>query len=121
MLASSRAGARLWASWNYHIAPEPGGGASLTYLMNRLQRLDCEEPICVSLNLSDRINVSKIRAQYSYTHPVYTAESLRAQQRLDQISGSDRIYYCGAHWGFGFHEDGVNSALRVAAHFGIAP
>lgn len=108
---------RAWASWNYRVAAD-GRGASLTYLMNRLQRLNCREPVCVSLNLRDEIASSKCLGRYTYQHPAYDLSSVSAQRRLDEINGVDRIYYCGAHWGYGFHEDGVNSALRVAEHFG---
>jgi predicted NAD/FAD-binding protein len=54
-----------------------------------------------------------------YAHPVFDAAAVRAQRRLDEISGVDGTYYCGAYWNYGFHEDGVQSALEVARHFGV--
>ena len=87
--------------------------------MNQLQNLDCPEPICVSLNADDRILSGKVLARMDYHHPIYTTQTLASQQRKGEIDGVNNTYYCGAYWGFGFHEDGVRSAVDVAAQFGI--
>jgi predicted NAD/FAD-binding protein len=103
---------RAWSSWNYVMtgADQP---AAVTYNMNILQGLDAPETFCVTLNCADAINPNKILARYSYDHPVFSLSSMRAQDRWHEING-DNTWYCGAYWHNGFHEDGVNSALRVA-------
>jgi uncharacterized protein len=110
---------RAWASWNYHLLDEPGNRATVTYHMNRLQSLQADRELCVTLNRSDAIDPEKIIRTISYSHPVYTANSLRAQKRHAEISAINRTHYCGAYWGWGFHEDGVVSALAVAERFGV--
>jgi predicted NAD/FAD-binding protein len=91
---------------------------ALTYNMNMLQGLDAPETFCVSLNVGDRVDPNRIIRQFVYHHPVYTPDSLAARRRHGEISGLNRTSYCGAYWGFGFHEDGVNSALAVGREFG---
>jgi predicted NAD/FAD-binding protein len=100
-------------SWNYHLFAEPRAQTTVTYHMNRLQQLDAREDFCVSLNMTDRIDPSRIIATMTYSHPVFTAAGLAAQARWAEISGVRRTRYCGAYWGWGFHEDGVVSALRA--------
>jgi predicted NAD/FAD-binding protein len=109
---------RAWASWNYHLLDEPPGRATVTYYMNRLQSLAAEREFCVTLNHSARIDPDRVIKRIQYAHPVYTPRGVRAQSRVAEISGSRRTHFCGAYWGWGFHEDGVNSAMRVAAAFG---
>jgi predicted NAD/FAD-binding protein len=109
---------RAWASWNYHLLEEPLGLATVTYHMNRLQSLTAEREFCVTLNQAARIDPERIIARIPYAHPVYTPAAVRAGARVAEISGAGRTHFCGAYWGWGFHEDGVNSALRVAAAFG---
>jgi len=110
---------RAWASWNYHIPHGNKSGASVTYDLSRLQKHDTPSPILLTLNETSKINPTKILRTFSYHHPAYSRESITAQQRFGEISGNNRTHYCGAYWGYGFHEDGVNSALAVARHFGI--
>lgn len=122
-----------WASWNYHLSPggEPAGGGfsgggfaaggrtAVTYHLNRLQRLPGEQQFCVTLNLVERIDPRLVLERITYSHPVYTPHGVAAQRRVAEISGPEsRTHFCGAYWGWGFHEDGVNSALRVAESFG---
>jgi predicted NAD/FAD-binding protein len=109
---------RARASWNYHLT-DGNGSATVTYHMNRLQTLDTPEDYCVTLNDNGRINDRRVLKQMTYYHPLYTAMAVRAQQHWSAISNVDRIHYCGAYWFNGFHEDGLNSALRVARSFGI--
>ena len=106
------------ASWNYHLDGEGAPGATLTYHMNRLQSLPVREEYCVSLNAKGAVDRGKILRRFVYHHPLYTREAVRAQARWAEISGRDRIHYCGAYWFYGFHEDGLNSARRVAAALG---
>jgi uncharacterized protein len=109
---------RAWASWNYHLVDEPTGATTVTYHMNRLQALRVDRELCVTLNRTAAIDPSTIIRTIPYAHPVYTAAGERAQRRHAEISGRNRTHYCGAYWGWGFHEDGVRSALRVAERFG---
>jgi predicted NAD/FAD-binding protein len=110
---------RAWASWNYHLLAEPPGKTTVTYHMNRLQSLRSETQFCVTLNRTDAIDPDAVIRTIEYSHPVYTAAGAAAQGRHAEISGRDRrTHFCGAYWGWGFHEDGVASGLRVAARFG---
>ncbi len=109
---------RAWASWNYRIPREEGQPVVLTYNLNRLQGHVSPDPICVTLNATRSIDESKILRTLEYHHPVYSREALAAQKRFPEINGKNRTYFCGAYWGHGFHEDGVNSALAVARCFG---
>jgi predicted NAD/FAD-binding protein len=107
-----------WASWNYHIPREELGRVALTYYMNMLQSLSSPIDFCVTLNRPDIIDRTTIIREFNYHHPVYAPEGPIAQKRRQEINGVNRTYFCGAYWGYGFHEDGVNSALAVCEHFG---
>ncbi len=109
---------RAWAAWNYHVVPEAGRGVALTYNMNILQSLDSRETFCVTLNHSERIAPAKVLKRMVYHHPLFTPAAVAAQQRQHEINGVQRSYFCGAYWRFGFHEDGVVSALKAVEHFG---
>lgn len=113
-------GRRAWASWNYHVPRQPVQRATVTYHLNRLQNLQADEDFCVTLNRTDAIDPGKILRKITYRHPVYSHASFAAQKRWAEVSGVHRVHYCGAYWGYGFHEDGVNSALAVAQHFGVS-
>lgn len=107
-----------WASWNYRMAPGAGNSAHLTYHMNRLQSLDSKIDYLVSLNQTSELSGTKQLGRYNYSHPAYSRASVSAQARHGEISGENRTHYCGAYWGYGFHEDGVNSALKACQFFG---
>jgi predicted NAD/FAD-binding protein len=109
---------RAWASWNYHLLDRPGPQTTVTYHMNRLQSLTAEREFCVTLNHTGAIDPRLVIRRIPYAHPVYTAAGVSAQQRFEDISARNRTHFCGAYWGWGFHEDGVVSALRVAERFG---
>jgi predicted NAD/FAD-binding protein len=109
---------RAWASWNYHLVGEPSDRTTVTYHMNRLQSLEAEREFCVTLNRTADIDPDKVIRTIQYAHPVFTQAGVRAQRRVAEISGRNRTSYCGAYWGWGFHEDGVVSALRVAERLG---
>ncbi|UCG33713.1 MAG: FAD-dependent oxidoreductase [Phycisphaerales bacterium] len=109
---------RAWASWNSHVPAEEGRPVILTYNLNRLQGHCSPEPICVTLNATEAIDRNKILRRIVYHHPVYSREALAAQKRFGEINGKNRTYFCGAYWGYGFHEDGVKSALAVGECFG---
>ena len=110
------------ASWNYllHLDARNGSGpVTMTYHMNRLQSLGVPENYCVTLNANAQIRPDKVLRKFVYHHPLYTLDSIRAQQRWSEISGVNRLHFAGAYWFNGFHEDGVNSALRVARALGV--
>ncbi len=107
-----------WASWNYHIPREELGRVAVTYYMNMLQSLSAPVDFCVTLNRPEVIDRAKVLNEVMYHHPVYTRLGPLAQKRHQEINGVNRTYFCGAYWGYGFHEDGVNSALAVCEHFG---
>jgi len=106
-----------WAAWNYHLLPTQPDRAVVTYHMNRLQRLAAPHEFCVTLNNTAAINPAKMLRRITYDHPVYSPEAVVAQGRHGEINGINRTSYCGAYWGFGFHEDGVRSALAVCKPF----
>ncbi|TQV84936.1 NAD(P)/FAD-dependent oxidoreductase [Aliikangiella coralliicola] len=106
-----------WAAWNYHLQKEQSNQVALTYNMNILQSLKSEHTFCVSLNYSDHIKESKIIKRMQYTHPLFTREGVAAQAKHSEINGTQRTFYCGAYWRFGFHEDGVVSSLRALNDF----
>ena len=108
------------ASWNYHLNGGAASGATLTYHMNRLQAIPGSEDYCVTLNANGSVDRAKVLRRFVYHHPLCTTEAVRAQARWSEISGRDRIHYCGAYWLYGFHEDGLNSALRVARALGVS-
>ena len=109
---------RAWASWNYHLLEEPLGRPTVTYHMNRLQSLTAGRELCVTLNRTESIDPECVIRRIEYAHPVYTARGVAAQARHGEISGRRRTHFCGAYWGWGFHEDGVASAARVAERLG---
>jgi len=109
---------RAWASWNYHFTNQDQDRPMVTYNMNILQSIEAPETFCVTLNRRDTIRPERIIDSYEYYHPLFTGEGLRAQKRHAEISGVNRTHYCGAYWGYGFHEDGVNSALAACRYFG---
>lgn len=103
-----------YASWNYLMTNVSQNMATLTYDMNILQGLNCTKIYCVTLNATNLINPDKILASFNYSHPVYSSDAVKAQQRFDEISGVNKTHFCGAYWANGFHEDGVTSALKVS-------
>lgn len=109
---------RAWASWNYRLGGLTAQQAAVTYNMNILQGIESPETFCVSLNQTEAIDPELILARFSYAHPQYSLAGITAQTRADELLGDHHSYFCGAYWGNGFHEDGVVSALRVAAAFG---
>ena len=107
---------RAWAAWNYHLLAGDQTRVPVTYNMNILQGIDCPEQFCVTLNNSDAIDPSKVLKRIHYQHPIYTPKSVAAQARHAELN-KGRTFYCGAYWRYGFHEDGVVSALEALIHF----
>jgi len=110
---------KAWASWNYRTPGEPGQPVGVTYNMTKLQTLPTNTAYCVSLNMESDIDQESRIAGFDFEHPLFTEAAVAAQTRHAEISGADRIHYCGAYWRNGFHEDGVVSALAVGERFGV--
>jgi predicted NAD/FAD-binding protein len=107
---------RARASWNYRLGDD--GRATVTYHLNRLQRLETERDYCVTLN--ERVDDEHVIARFAYEHPQYTVSTLQSQRALRELSGARRTWYAGAHLGNGFHEDGLASGVAAAAALGVA-
>jgi predicted NAD/FAD-binding protein len=106
-----------WASWNYHRTAELRKPVSVTYNMNILQGLQSKHTFCVTLNNTQAIDESKILRRINYAHPLFTPEGIQAQIRHSELNGQNRCFYAGAYWRYGFHEDGVVSALQALKDF----
>lgn len=110
----------LWAAWNYlsakgELDQRP---VAVSYLLNRLQPVPFKQPVLVTLNPPREPAADKVFAEFEYAHPVFDAAAVAAQEKLAAVSGSDRVWLCGAWTGNGFHEDGLKSGLLVANALG---
>jgi len=112
-----RAAAR--ASWNYLLPEDDRTPPTVTYHLNRLQHLHTATDYCVTLNPNGSIDDRRVLKKLVYSHPLYTREAIGAQAHWRDVSGVKRTHYAGAYWFYGFHEDGLNSALRVARTLGV--
>lgn len=104
---------RAWAAWNFHALAEAREGVAVTYHMNALQGLDAPDDFFVTLNYDAPLALERVVKRITWHHPVFTPEAVAAQARWPELNGRERISYCGAYWGYGFHEDGVRSGLAV--------
>ena len=115
---------RAWAAWNYESAERADGlgqSVCLHYWINQLQPLPFTQPVLVSLNPLRAIDPSQVHASFDYSHPVFDLAAIRAQRGVAALQGQRHTYFCGAWTGYGFHEDGLKSGLRVAAMLQAAP
>ncbi len=110
---------KAWAAWNASIPQRADDHCTVTYCMNLLQSLNAPVTFCTTLNRTAQIDPDKILRRMSYRHPVYSQTSVAAQRRKAEIQGSNRTWFCGAYWGWGFHEDGMRSAVDVTSALGI--
>ncbi len=110
---------KAWAAWNAAIPRDPADVCTVSYCMNLLQGIDSPEPFIVTLNRSDAIDPAKILRRMRYEHPVYSHASVAAQARKAEIQGQRHTWFAGAYWGWGFHEDGMRSAVEVANALGV--
>jgi predicted NAD/FAD-binding protein len=101
---------RAWASWNYRRVAADQSVPVLTYYANRLQRLRSDVDYCITLNADEAIDPTSVIASFDYAHPVFDSAALHAQRRHHEIDGRLHTHYAGAYWGYGFHEDAVQSA-----------
>jgi predicted NAD/FAD-binding protein len=113
----------VWSAWNYltETGADRAGGVSVTYWMNRLQGLQTPEPLLVSLNPVRAPDPARVLSTRVYRHPQFDAAAVAAQAMLPAMQGHARMWFAGAWTGWGFHEDGIASAVRVARDFGIVP
>lgn len=107
----------LWSAWNYLASGDAEQPVCVTYLLNQLQQLPFSTPLMVTLNPPEGRMPNRQLARFHYDHPLFDQPAIQAQQQLDSIQGKRQIWFCGAWCGYGFHEDGLRSALRVAADF----
>ena len=108
-----------WASWNYLSDAREGDRAlSVTYWMNRLQPLGSSPELFVTLNPLREPDPARVHARIAYDHPLFDAATGRAQPELWSLQGVNRTWFCGAHFGAGFHEDGLQAGLAVAEDLG---
>jgi predicted NAD/FAD-binding protein len=110
-----------WSAWNYTLYARSGldQPAALTYWMNALQSLGSDENYFVTVNPAASIDPARIIRTIPYAHPLYTLASFAARQRLPEINGRRQTYFCGAYFTYGFHEDGLQSGVRVAEALGV--
>ncbi|MDE2294202.1 MAG: FAD-dependent oxidoreductase [Gammaproteobacteria bacterium] len=112
---------KAWAAWNAFVPRASGAPCTVSYCMNLLQTLDAPEPLVVTLNRREAIDPRRILRTAVYQHPVYTQAAVEAQRRRAEIQGVNRTWFAGAYWGWGFHEDGMRSAVDVAHALGARP
>jgi predicted NAD/FAD-binding protein len=110
---------KAWAAWNAWLPRDPGEACTVSYCMNLLQGIESPEPFVVTLNRTAAIDPRKVLARMCYHHPVYSRVSVAARARKAEIQGQRRTWFAGAYWGWGFHEDGMRSAVEVAAALGV--
>jgi predicted NAD/FAD-binding protein len=112
----------VWSSWNYMAEDDlktEQRAVSVSYWMNRLQRLQAEKDYFVSLNPLKPPHQDQQIEKMIYQHPVFDHHAMVAQQKLNEIQGKERIWYCGSYFGYGFHEDALRSSVQVAAELGV--
>jgi uncharacterized protein len=110
---------KAWAAWNVWLPRDLSETCTVSYCMNLLQGIVSPEPFVVTLNRTSAIDPDKVLQRMSYRHPVYTRASVAARARKVEIQGHRRTWFAGAYWGWGFHEDGLRSAVEVAAALGV--
>ena len=108
---------KTWSSWNY--LSNKNEKSSTTYWMNQLQELNTSLNVFVSLNPFKMPNKSLVHKKIIYEHPIFNNSTNEAQKLIDKFQGKDNIYFAGAWLGYGFHEDGISSAVKVAKYFDI--
>ena len=114
--------AKAWASWNFmhERSVRDDRPVSVTYHMNRLQKLHTRRSYFVTLNRNQRIPIEHVIDHTTFTHPMYTFDSVASQDRLPSLYKNGPVYFCGSYFGFGFHEDAVRSAVKVAECLGVS-
>ncbi len=103
-----------WSSWN---SISEKNQTCITYWLNKLQNLRCDENYFLTLNPINEINTKKIITKIKFTHPYFNSETLEHQKNLKFIQGKKRTWFCGSYFGYGFHEDGLKSAINLIKNF----
>ena len=109
---------RAWASWNFSRERESKNKVTVTYYMNKLQGFKSDRHYCVTLNPGREVKKDSVIKEISYSHPVFSFESVKTQSELSNLNNQKRTFYCGSYHGYGFHEDAVRSANLVVKEFG---
>jgi len=109
---------KLWSAWNYVSAPRTQS-VSVSYLINKLQPLPVSTPVIVTLNPHREVNKAKLHRVIHYSHPLFDTEAIEKQTKLEHIQGLQNMYFIGAWTGYGFHEDGLKSAVKLARTLGL--
>ena len=109
---------RVWSAWNFLEGRDDSAGPAVTYWMNRLQQLNTAQPLLVTLNPHTPPDPALVHWQGTYTHPLFDAAAVRAQRELWSLQGRHNTWFCGAYFGAGFHEDGLQAGLAVAEQLG---
>ncbi|MCB5185860.1 FAD-dependent oxidoreductase [Methylobacillus gramineus] len=114
---------KIWSAWNYAMPRHhrPQYPVTVSYLLNQLQPLPWKTPVIVTLNPHQALAANSVIEEFEYAHPIMDSMAIAAQRQLHSIQGKQRAWFCGAWTGYGFHEDGLKSGLRVARGFGITP
>jgi predicted NAD/FAD-binding protein len=112
---------KLWSAWNYFAGSGTDGNqpVGVSYLINRLQPLPFKSPVVVTLNPAREPDPARVIAEFDYDHPIFDGPAIAAQQRLAEVQGENGLWLAGAWGSYGFHEDGLKSALRVANGLGV--
>jgi predicted NAD/FAD-binding protein len=108
----------VWSSWNYAAERSRTEAPCVTYWMNRLQKIDAPQPLFVTLNPAREPRADLVLRTETYEHPLFDAAAIRAQDALWSLQGRRRTWFCGAYFGAGFHEDGLQAGLAVAEALG---
>lgn len=113
---------KCWASWVYlsEGREDKNAAVSLSYWMNNLQGLDPDHPLIVTLNPGRQPDPERVYDTHVFTHPVFDRPAIEAQEKIPAIQGENNIWFCGAYQRYGFHEDGLLSAVNVAKAFGVS-
>ncbi len=112
---------KLWSAWNYFAGQGAPGQqpVGVSYLINKLQPLPFTSPVVVTLNPAREPDPAKVIAEFDYAHPIFDGPAIAAQEKLAGVQGENGVWLAGAWGSYGFHEDGLNSALRVVNALGI--
>ncbi len=114
---------KAWSSWVYQSEDktDSSGNVSLSYWMNNLQPLNTTTPVIITLNPAREPDPALVYDRYNFEHPVFDQKAIEAQSKIDNIQGTNNTWYCGAWQRYGFHEDGLLSAVNVVRKMGIEP
>lgn len=107
-----------WSAWNYLAASDRSSGPSVTYWMNRLQHIDPSVPLFVTLNPLVEPRLDRVYSHFTYEHPLFDQGAIEAQRQLWSLQGSGNVWFAGAYFGAGFHEDGLQAGLAAAEAMG---